>query len=626
MSAVSHAADRSITLRVKNEQGRDENVKLYGASYALVIGASEYTAGWPKLPGVKDDVKDVKAALEAQGFSVTVVENPNQAALFKAFSDFIDKYGQEPENRLIFYYAGHGHTLKLAYGGDMGYIVPVDAPNPNRNKNGFLAKAVSMQQIEVYAKNAQAKHALFLFDSCFSGSIFALSRAVPENISYKTAQPVRQFITSGSAEEQVPDKSVFKQMFVAALKGDADVDKDGYVTGTELGEFLQSKVINYSKSSQHPQYGKIRDPNLDRGDFVFQMAKAGPVEKAARPAGLKNVPEPEPAVEEISSGGFSIDKIKKQAEAEKSRWDRNLQEMKTAYAQVEAFDADAAPDEMKVKVWQQFLDAFAQENPYASEDKELRAEAKKHVERWKTEKSRIEDAKKIGQPYTDPTTGMEFVFVKGGCYQMGDTFGDGDADEKPVHEVCVGDFYMGKYEVTQGQWRKVMGSNPSKFTGCGDNCPVEMVSWDDSQNFLGKLSEKGGKGYRLPSEAEWEYAARSGGKAEKYSGGNDIDSVAWYSSNSGSQTHPVGQKRPNGLGIYDMTGNVWEWTGDWYGENYYGSSPRDNPRGPSNEQYRALRGGSWSFEPRFARASDRGRSASSKRFDYGGLRAVFAPR
>lgn len=196
------------------------------------------------------------------------------------------------------------------------------------------------------------------------------------------------------------------------------------------------------------------------------------------------------------------------------------------------------------------------------------------------------------------------VFVKGGCYQMGDTFGDGNADEKPVHEVCVDDFYIGKYEVTQKEWNAIMGNNPSEFKGC-DSCPVESVSLNDAQEYINKLNSKTGKKYRLPTEAEWEYAARSGGKNEKYAGGNDIDSVAWYYKNSGGKTHPVGQKKPNGLGIYDMSGNVWEWTNDWYDKNYYSSSPKNNPQGANGGQIPVLRGGSWSNVPRDSRAAFR---------------------
>jgi len=213
-----------------------------------------------------------------------------------------------------------------------------------------------------------------------------------------------------------------------------------------------------------------------------------------------------------------------------------------------------------------------------------------------------------GDAFTDVTTGMSFVFVKGGCYQMGDTFGDGDGDEKPVHEVCVDDFYIGKYEVTQGQWQRIMGSNPSYFSSCGDNCPVEKVSWNDAQEFIRKLNNQSGKRYRLPTEAEWEYAARSGGKREKWSGTSDESSLgdyAWYNANSGSKTHPVGQKRPNGLGLHDMSGNVWEWCQDWYGSDYYSSSGRDNPGGPSSGSYRVNRGGSWISPAAFTRAADR---------------------
>lgn len=262
-------------MTITTEEG--EEVGLYEESHALIIGVSDYTAGWPDLPGVKKDVQAVKTALEENGFTVIVAEDPNRTELDQAFTDFINQYGQESDNRLLFYFSGHGHTLQLSYGDEMGYIVPVNAPNPNTDESGFISTALDMQMIEVYAKRIQSKHALFLFDSCFSGSIFSLSRAAPENITYKTAQPVRQFLTSGSAEEQVPDESIFRQQFIAALDGEGDVNGDGYVTGTELGEFLQDKVVNYSKGSQHPQYGKIRHATLDKGDFVFPLPGATPV-------------------------------------------------------------------------------------------------------------------------------------------------------------------------------------------------------------------------------------------------------------------------------------------------------------------------------------------------------------
>lgn len=146
--------------------------------------------------------------------------------------------------------------------------------------------------------------------------------------------------------------------------------------------------------------------------------------------------------------------------------------------------------------------------------------------------------------FKDSLTGMEFVFVAGGCYPMGDNFGNGNADEEPVHETCVSDFYIGAYEVTQGQWEKVMGNNPSRF-GKGRKYPVEYLSWYEVQEFIRKLNKKTGMNYRLPTEAEWEYAARSRGKKEKWAGTSraaNLHEFAWYDKNSDGQSHPVGEK------------------------------------------------------------------------------------
>ncbi|TVQ96995.1 MAG: DUF1566 domain-containing protein, partial [Desulfovibrionales bacterium] len=199
-----------------------------------------------------------------------------------------------------------------------------------------------------------------------------------------------------------------------------------------------------------------------------------------------------------------------------------------------------------------------------------------------------------GATWTDPVTGMEFVWVPEGCYQMGcGAWADSCSEnEKPVHEVCLDGFWMGKYEVTQGQWTRIMGSNPSYFQS-GDTYPVERVSWNDVQGFITALNSQGSSTFRLPTEAEWEFACRSGGREEKYCGGDELDSLGWYSGNSGGRTHEVGTKTANGLGIYDMSGNVWEWVSDKYGSNYYSVSPRDNPQGPSTGSDRVYRGASW---------------------------------
>jgi formylglycine-generating enzyme required for sulfatase activity len=231
---------------------------------------------------------------------------------------------------------------------------------------------------------------------------------------------------------------------------------------------------------------------------------------------------------------------------------------------------------------------------------------------------------KHGEAWTEPYTGMEFVWVPGGSFEMGDLFGDGYEREKPVHTVELDGFWLGKYPVTQAQWEKVMGNNPSHFKG--RNNPVECVSWQDVQEFISKLNSRSKDSrFCLPTEAQWEYAARSGGKWELYAGGNDIDRVAWYFDNSGGKTHPVGQKAPNGLGIYDMTGNVWEWCHDWFDENYYARSPRSNPSGPSGGSYRVDRGGGWDSGARGCRAAIRLSDSPGYGSDLIGLRLAFTP-
>ena len=205
--------------------------------------------------------------------------------------------------------------------------------------------------------------------------------------------------------------------------------------------------------------------------------------------------------------------------------------------------------------------------------------------------------------------GVKFTmkYVEGGAFMMGASNDDYEAyeDEQPTHKVRLDSYYMGETQVTQELWQAVMGYNPSHFKG--DRLPVEEVSWDDCQEFVKKLNAITGKTFVLPTEAQWEYAARGGNmsKGYKYSGGNNIDEVAWYSGNSNNQTHIVANKKYNKLGLYDMTGNVWEWCNDWYDDDYYSTSPQENPKGPSSGDDRVLRGGSWGNGDGLCRVSSR---------------------
>lgn len=508
---------------------------LYTQSHALLIGVSDYTNGWSDLPGVKRDIQSVQQALEKHDFNVTSIENPDSKEIKNAFDEFISKYSREFNARLLVFFSGHGYTMKQQWGGEMGYIIPSDAPNPHTNPEEFKDKAIDMEMMEVYAKRMDSKHALFMFDCCFSGSIFSLSKAAPAIISYKTKKPVRQFITAGGADEEVPDESIFCQQFTTGLKGDADMNGDGYISGSELGEYLQTTVVNYSYDAQHPQYGKIRNPNLDKGDFIFVVEKGETNTEVAvnsKPEVIHNEPE----------------QTKKKPE-------------------------DIRP-------------AKQYEN---------------------------------------------MVYIPGGTFEMGSN--NGSADEKPLHSVTLDGFYMDIYETTVADFKKFVdatgyktdvenrgftwlsGKKRKKVKGVSWRCGVKgkerpLKDVNHPALFLSKKDAEAyckWKGGRLPTEAEWEYAARGGKKSRgyTYSGSNHYSEVAWSVENASGTTHAVGQKNPNELGIYDMSGNVFEYCADDYDKDFYSKSPRKNPLATGSNWGKVARGGSWYHNHKFTRTTDR---------------------
>jgi TPR repeat protein len=252
-----------IRLFFKDRQGVE--IGFYTGSYALLIGVSDYTDDWPDLEHIPKELQRVESALKKHGFQIDKVLNPTGDQMKKAFDLFIRLYGHDKNNRLLFFFAGHGYTGRHP---KIGYLVPSNAPDPARNKQAFLSKSLDMEQILGWSRQIEAKHALFLFDSCLEGAVFnpkILNN--PPYISPNTSQPVRQFITAGSAGEEVPAQSAFAFFLVRALKGEADLNGDGYVTGTELGMYIHKKMLNLG-GGQTPQYGKITDTS---GDFVFQV-------------------------------------------------------------------------------------------------------------------------------------------------------------------------------------------------------------------------------------------------------------------------------------------------------------------------------------------------------------------
>jgi len=282
---------------------------------------------------------------------------------------------------------------------------------------------------------------------------------------------------------------------------------------------------------------------------------------------------------------------------------------------------------------QKAYEAYKVEHPYGNDEV-----ARRIAECGKTTPAR--DNSKTDQTFNVGDVTFKMVFVEGGTFQMGSD--SGDDDERPVHNVTVSDFYMGEFEVTQALWQEVMGTtvyqqrdkaDPSwSMRGVGVDYPMYFVNYAEAEEFCGRLNQRlrsqlpAGYSFALPTEAEWEYAARGGNKTNTYtySGSNYLSDVAWCADNSNSTTHAAGSKRANELGLYDMSGNVWEWCSDWSGS--YSSSSQTDPRGPSSGSARVLRGGSWSNDATGCRVANRGRPSPSYCSDYIGFRLALVHR
>mgnify|MGYP001612434662 CR=1 FL=1 len=357
------AASRGLT--VVSKEGK--SIDLYKDYHAVVIGVSDYDY-WPDLPNAVKDAQEVRTQLEKMGFTAELHLNPNAENLNSILANISFTLGRNERDRaLLLYFAGHGETTELANKTPLGYIIPRDCPRQDEDPEGFYKKAVSMQKIQEVASLVQSKHMLMIFDSCFSGSLFKLNRSpAPAYITEKIARPVRQFITAGEAHEQVPDMSIFKKCLIKALEGAADYHKDGYITGSELGMYLQNKVVEYTRKQQHPQFRTINDPDLDEGDFVFRL-----------PGFEENSPKP-------AEEDKRFDTIATEREQEKGKWDVWQDAMEARYRKNQELDRGSnLTVSEKAQMWGQFLANYAANNPYSARDDEMRDDAKGRVEYWK---------------------------------------------------------------------------------------------------------------------------------------------------------------------------------------------------------------------------------------------------
>ncbi len=623
---------------------------------ALVIGNSQYEQLNP-LKNPRNDAKAIAAKLKAMGFTLIgkngkptngPVRDLDQNAFINAYLDFAQ--AAEGAEIALIYYAGHGMQI-----GGQSYLLPTDVPK--KRVRLIQSNAIKLDEV-LLELDGKAKLTVAVFDACreipeLDKAIQTVTRSSGLGASafrglarVQSEGRSRLVAFAGAAGQLVKDGKGSHSPYTGLLLDELDKD-----TSRPVEQVFQDVAYGFGQ-----RYGGQNPEVLIQGvrsrTFYFVPAPPGapgavPIPPGGRvlaPAG----PDPEilywQSVEKCGTAACYQEYLRvyprgRFAGIARLHFQTSQPQQPEAPSLI-AFTVKTSPEADKVRIlnigpkyrdgielkpgkyrieatksgykkhlgWHELTE---QAPVYMAEleklppppPKPVYSQPKKQAPARVSSSTRPQSGRK-GQTWRDPTTGMEFVWVPKGCFQMGSN--DGGSDEKPVHEVCLEGYWLGKYEVTQGQWRKVMGSNPSKFKNCGSDCPVEQVSWDDVQDYIRKLNRQDGPEYRLPTEAEWEYACRSGGRDEKYSGGNSVDRVAWYRDNAGKKTHRVGSKSANGLGLHDMSGNVWEWVQDIYDKSAYRNHARNNPVNTSGGSFRVGRGGSWGNVAGYTRCAYRG--------------------
>lgn len=620
--AGSALAQITVPLRASERQGAavSETVSLYSKSYALVIGNDAYADPWPPLSNAVKDARLVKEALEAKGFEVTFLTNVTARELVDAFETFFLETGEDPDARLFVWYAGHGHSER-----GEGYLVPVDAPDTSEGGK-FRRKALSLRRMGEYARDALALHIFAVFDSCFAGTVFNVGRdKPPPQITRATTRPVRQFLTSGDAGQVVSDDGTFRKLFVRALTGEtrADSNQDGYLAASEIGLFMAGEITNYSNGTQTPRSGKLNDPDLNQGDFIFQVA----------------APTTAPVVAPVAGGA----------------------DKETLFWQSVQGSNDAA-----------MYDAYLAQYPegaFAALAR-IKAEQLRRPQVAATTPPRIDRLPGSPSPavgtfpqeqietFRDCPDCPELVEIPSGSFRMGHSRDVGSTYTKParpVHEVTIPThFAMSRYEITFEEYDRFTDATgrsrlSDKGWGRGRH-PAVRAPRKDAIAYAEWLSGKTGHRYRLPSEAEWEYAARGGNETNFWWGDTPNPDNAnygkgaagWFADGSVSGkdqwqfTAPAGSFPPNPFGLYDMNGNVWEFVQDCY-HDQYDDAPNDGsarltpPKSelddendlPSECSMYVLRGGSWGYNPNFSMSASRiGINWAADSFLHYGIRLV----
>ena len=503
-----------------------------------------------------------------------LLANPTRSEIIDAF-DITLGLAAASEDHVLIFYAGHGHWDEDAR---QGYWLPADARHNSR------ANWISNSDIRDLIRGVKNKHTLLISDACFSGGIFkerkafANSGAVLDKI---TMYPSRKAMTSGTLKT-VPDESVFVDFLFRRLES----NEDRWLSASQLFASIEEGVM--ANVDNKPQFGTIHGAGDEGGDFVF-------VRREVKDDGSEASQVPDSfsgtlALFASHPGAVKVDGVAV-GTVEPGRIKQFIVSPGTHFVQVEA--THCVP-------WLQKVDVQSGEN---------------------TAVEVILEEIETDQPSVKSNTlGMEFVRIMPGTFVMGSN--GSVKNEAPAHHVEITRmFYMSKYPVTQAQWEAVMGTNPSLYN-VGENHPVEKVSWRQVQQFVAVLNKED-ESYRLPTEAEWEYACRAG-SASKYFFGDEPGDLGRYAVVDNHDHHaPVGTREPNPWGLYDMLGNVWEWVEDWYSETYYSESPLRDPAGPPTGKDRVMRGGAFDYEAEFCRSATRFGDAPGYHGENVGFRLVW---
>jgi formylglycine-generating enzyme required for sulfatase activity len=605
--------------RVQIQTPGGQAIDLYQSYHALVVGVERYDH-WPPRTNAVQDARDVSRGLRRIGASVRLLTDPTKQQLQLALDEFAQQAGADADNGLIFYFAGNTHTAVTTEGRATGWIIPKDAPDQVQVTEDIDEFAISAERIAALAIQIQSRHVLFLIDAPFSADLFQVESPVLKVVNSDNASPGRQFITAGPGDEPAAGQSLFKRYLLQGLRGEADLVHDGVVSASELALFLSNRVSKLTGDQQHPQFGFIKETGGMGGEFMVQMTdrphamsrlfvNAQPVSSTIRILNIK--PHFRQGIE-LDPGRYLL--------------------------QVSADGFET------IEKWI---------NLAAGEDR--------------TEAVKLSKLSELDDALTN-SLGMGFILIRPGSFMMGSPDGEpGRSNDESRHRVRLTHrYFMQSTEVTVGQFKQFVQSTgykteAEKGGGCWtagdgrrwtqnpgsswqkpgvmdikDNLPVICVTWNDAAAFAQWLSGKERRTYRLPTEAEWEYAGRAGISTPFSSGrclstdeanygrvGYAYQKCTTVFRNKRGRPVNVGSLTPNPWKLHNIHGNVSEWCRDWYG--IYPSGSATNPEGPGAGTERVMRGGHWQADAAGCRSARRWRFPPNLASDAVGFRLVMVP-